>query len=54
MGGKGLLAWDLQRSQAWTTLISLEAGYNRMTNHVVSSANREDISGLIRVVLAAL
>jgi hypothetical protein len=54
VGGKGLLAWDLQRSQAWTTLISLEAGYNRMTNHAVPSANTEDISGLIRVVLAAL
>lgn len=54
VGGKGILAWDLQRSQAWTTLISLEAGYNRMTNHVVPSANTEDISGLIRVVLAAL
>jgi hypothetical protein len=54
VGGKGLLAWELQRSQAWTTLISLEAGYNRMTNHVVPSANTEDISGLIRVLLAAL
>ncbi len=54
VGGKGLLAWDLQRSQAWTTLISLEAGYNRTTNHVVPSANTEDISGLIRFILAAL
>ena len=54
VGGKGILAWDLQRSQAWTTLISLEAGYNRMTNHVAPSANTEDISGLVRVVLAAL
>ena len=54
VGGKGLLAWDLQRSQAWTTLISLEAGYNRTTNHAVPSAITEDISGLIRVILAAL
>jgi len=54
VGGKGILAWDLQRSQAWTTLISLEAGYNRMTNHVAPSADTEDISGLVRVVLAAL
>ena len=54
VGGKGILAWDLQRSHAWTTLISLEAGYNQMTNHVAPSANTEDISGLIRVVLAAL
>ena len=54
VGGKGRLAWDLQRSQTWTTLISLEAGYNRMTNHVTPAANTEDISGLLRVVLAAL
>jgi hypothetical protein len=54
VGGKGVLAWDLQQSQRWTTLISLEAGYNRTTNHVASSANREDISGLLRIVLAAL
>ena len=54
VGGKGILAWDLQRSQAWTTLISLEAGYNRMTNHVTPAADTEDISGLIRLSLAAL
>jgi hypothetical protein len=54
VGGKGRLAWDFQRSQAWTTLISLEAGYNRMTNHVTPAAGREDISGLLRLVLAAL
>ena len=54
VGGKGILAWDLQQSQEWTTLISLEAGYNRMTNHVTPTADTEDISGLIRLVLAAI
>lgn len=54
VGGKGRLALDFQRSQAWTTLISLEAGYSRMTNHVTPVAGREDISGLLRLVLAAL
>ncbi len=54
VGGKGILAWDLQRSRAWTTLISLEAGYNRITNHVSPSADTEDISGMVRVVLASL
>jgi hypothetical protein len=54
VGGRGRLAWDLQRSQAWTTLISLEAGYSRMTNHVTPVAGTEDISGLLRLVLAAL
>ena len=54
VGGKGRLAWDFQRSQTWTTLISLEAGYSRMTNHVTPVADREDISALLRLALAAL
>ena len=54
VGGKGRLVWDLQRSQAWTTLISFEAGYSRMTNHATPAAGTEDISGLIRLVLAAI
>lgn len=54
VGGTGRLTWSVQRSQTWTTLISLEAGYNRMTHHVTHSASTEDISGLIRLVLAAL
>jgi len=54
VGGKGRLAWDFQRAQTWTTLISLEAGYSRMTNHVTPVDGREDISGLLRFVLAAL
>ncbi|MCI0426898.1 MAG: hypothetical protein L0Z46_02635 [Nitrospiraceae bacterium] len=54
VGGRGRLAWDFQRSQTWTTLISLEAGYNRMTNHVMPAAGTEDISGLLRLALAAL
>ena len=54
MGGKGRLAWDIQRSQGWTTFISFEAGYNRMTHRATSAAGTEDISGLLRVVLASL
>ena len=54
MGGRGKLARDIQRSQGWTTLISLDAGYNRMTHRPISAAGTEDISGLLRVVLASL
>ena len=54
MGGRGKLAWDIQRSQGWTTFISFEAGYNRMTHRATSAAGTEDISGLLRVVLASL
>jgi hypothetical protein len=54
MGGRGRLAWDIQKSRGWTTLISLEAGYNRMTHRATSATGTEDISGLLRVVLASL
>jgi len=54
LGGKGVLAWDLQQSVHWMTLLSLEAGYNRQTNHVTPSADTEDISGVVKLVLASL
>ena len=53
VGGKGILAWDLQRSQAWATLLSFEAGYNRLTNNASPSADVQDISGIIKLILAA-
>lgn len=54
VSGKGTLAWNLQSSRTWTTLLAVEAGYNRLTNRVTSSADTEDISGILRLVLAAL
>jgi len=54
IGGKGILAWDIQQSRGWTTLMSLEGGYNRQTNRVMSSTETQDISGLLRFVLAPL
>lgn len=54
LGGKGVFAWDLQQTGGWATLISIEAGYTRMTNHVTPAADTEDISGLVRIVLASL
>ncbi len=54
VGGRGILSWDLRHSKTWKTLVSLEAAYNRVTNHVQPSANLEDISGLIRLNLVVL
>jgi len=54
LGGRGVLAWDLQQSAHWMTLISLEAGYTRQTNRVMPLADVEDISGIVKVVLASL
>jgi hypothetical protein len=54
VGGKGILAWDVQQSSKWSTLIAFEAGYNRVSNRVTPAADTEDISGLVRIVLAGL
>jgi hypothetical protein len=54
VGGKGILAWDLQRSPDWATLLSLEGGYNRHINVVTPAAQTEDLSGILRLVLAPL
>ncbi|SPP64167.1 conserved exported hypothetical protein [Nitrospira lenta] len=53
VGGKGILAWDLQRSQVWATLLSFEAGYTRLTNNLSPAADVKDISGIIKLILAA-
>jgi hypothetical protein len=52
--GKGILAWDLQQSQRWTTLLSLEAGFARTSNYLIPAAQTEDVSGILRLVLAPL
>ena len=54
VGGKGILAWDVPQSSKWSTLIAIEAGYNRVSNRVTPSADTEDISGILRVVVADL
>ena len=54
VGGKGILAWDVPQSSKWNTLIAIEAGYNRISNRVTPSADTEDISGILRIVVADL
>lgn len=54
VGGKGSLMWDVQQSSEWSTLIAIEAGYTRASNRVMPSADTEDISGLVRLVVAEL
>ena len=54
VGGKGVLAWDVQQWSTWSTLIAIEAGYSRVSNRVTPSADTEDISGVVRIVLASL
>lgn len=52
VGGTGLLAWDLQQSPDWATLLSLEAGFNRQINHAGPSTPTENVSGILRLVVA--
>jgi len=54
IGGKGMLSWNVQHTKSWATLLSLEASYNRLANRATPSADTEDISGVVRIVLAAL
>jgi hypothetical protein len=54
IGGKGILTVEIQQLRGWTTLMSVEGGYNQPTNRVMSSADTQDISGLLRFVLAPL
>jgi hypothetical protein len=54
IGGKGMLAWELEPVRDWTPLLSLEAGYNLHVNRLLPSAQTEDLSGLLRLVPAKL
>lgn len=54
VSGKGTLAWNLRSTVTWTTLLAVEAGYSRVTNRIVPAADTEDISGVVKLVLAAL
>ena len=54
IGGKGILAWEFEPVRDWTPLLSLEGGYNLQVNRLMPSAQTEDLSGLLRLVLATL
>lgn len=54
VGGKGILTWGLEPVRNWNPLLSLEAGYNLQINRLMPSPQTEDISGLLRLVLATL
>ena len=52
--GNGMVAWDVPSMSNWTTMIAIEAVYTRVSNRVTPSADTEEISGLLRIVLADL
>ena len=54
IGGKGVVSWELEPLRAWKPQFSLEGGYNLQVNRLMPSAQTENISGLLRLVLATM
>jgi hypothetical protein len=54
IGGKGILTVELQQLRGWNTKMSVEGSYNQHTNRAMSAMETQDISGLLRFVLAPL
>lgn len=52
--GKGMFAFHLQPIYGHPTTISLEAAYTNTVNRAVAGMDSEDLSGLVRVLVAAL
>jgi hypothetical protein len=52
--GRGMFAFHLDPIYGHPTTISLEAAYTNTTNRTVAGADSEDLSGLVRVLVAAL
>lgn len=52
--GKGMFALHLDPIYGHPTTISLEASYTNLTNRATSGFDSEDLSGLVRILVAAL
>jgi hypothetical protein len=54
IGGKGVITWELEPLREWKPQLSLEGGYNLQINRLMPSAQTENLSGLLRLVLATM
>ena len=54
IGGKGVLTWDFEPVREWKPQLSVEGGYNLQVNRLIPSAQTENLSGLLRLVLATM
>ena len=54
IGGKGIVSWELQPLRDWKPQLSVEGGYNLQVNRLMPSAQTENFSGLLRLVLATM
>jgi hypothetical protein len=54
IGGKGVLTWELEPVRDWKPRLSVEGGYNLQVNRLLPSSQTENLSGLLRLVLATM
>jgi hypothetical protein len=54
IGGKGVLTWELEPVRDWKPQLTVEGGYNLQVNRLMPSAQTENLSGLLRFVLATM
>ena len=54
IGGKGIVSMELEPVKDWKPQLSLEGGYNLQVNRLMPSAQTENLSGLLRLVLATM
>jgi hypothetical protein len=54
IGGKGVITWELEPLREWKPQLSLEGGYNLQINRLMPSGQTENLSGLLRLVLATM
>jgi hypothetical protein len=54
IGGKGVLTWELEPVREWKPQVTFEGGYNLQVNRLMPSAQTENLSGLLRLVLATM
>ncbi|MBI4000977.1 MAG: hypothetical protein HY348_04245 [Nitrospira defluvii] len=52
--GRGMFAFHLDPIYGHPTTISLEAAYTNTTNRALTGVDSEDLSGLVRILVAAL
>jgi hypothetical protein len=54
IGGKGVVTWQLEPVREWKPQLTVEGGYNFQVNRLIPSSQTENISGLLRLVLATM
>ena len=54
IGGKGIVSWELEPLRDWKPQLSFEGGYNLQVNRLMPSTQTENISGILRLVLATM